>query len=181
MDAIIFLSVKKHISILSGKTHASLNKVHVDLCAKLHAVLELMLVVGLSTLRLNVLLNGIDLRLVLNQFFLNVVQTVVDLRLENLILFGIVSHTVVSHLLRETVLIRFQEGANRGQPNLFVVELGLQVVGLCELVVHIVFHCADFVGGLSHFLMDSTLQVFNLFEIIVDGLLLHLEPGSGGL
>jgi hypothetical protein len=57
----------------SGEGHASLDKVHVDFGTELHAVLELVLVVGLGALRLNVLLDGVDLRLVLNQLLLNVV------------------------------------------------------------------------------------------------------------
>ena len=52
--------------IISCKRHTSLDKIHIDLGTELHAVLELVLIVGLSSLRLNILLDSIDLRLVLN-------------------------------------------------------------------------------------------------------------------
>ena len=88
---------------------------------------------------------------------------------------------MIGHLLRETVLISFQECANRRQTNFLIVELGFEVIRLRELIVHIIFHGADFLSGLCHLLMDPALKILDFFEIIVDGLLLHLEPSSGGL
>ena len=100
MFAIIFkdISIDPFIS-LSCKTHAPFDEIHIDLRTELHAVLELVLVIGLGALGLDVLLDGIDLRLVLNQLLLNVIQSVVDFRLQDLVLLGIVPHRVVSHLL----------------------------------------------------------------------------------
>ena len=77
---------------VSRECHASLDQVHVDLAAQVHAVLELVLVVALCSLCFDVLLNRIDLRLVLNQLLLDVVQSVVDLALKNLVLFGVMLH-----------------------------------------------------------------------------------------
>jgi len=58
-----------------------------------------MLIVALGSLGLNVLLDGIDLALILDKLLLNVVQPVVDLRLQNLILLGVVLDRVESDLL----------------------------------------------------------------------------------
>ena len=84
---------------VSGQAHASLDEIHVDLGAHLHAVLELVLVVALCSLGLDVLLDGVDLGLVLDQLLLDVVESVVDLVAEDLVLLGVVLHGVVSHLL----------------------------------------------------------------------------------
>jgi hypothetical protein len=88
---------------------------------------------------------------------------------------------VIGHLLRETILISFQECTNRRQTNFLIVELGFEVISLRELIVHIIFHSADFLSGLCHFLMDPALKILHFFEIIVNCLLLDLEPCSGGL
>ena len=58
-----------------------------------------MLIVALGSLGLNVLLDGIDLALILDKLLLNVVQPVVDLRLQNLVLLGVVLDRVESDLL----------------------------------------------------------------------------------
>lgn len=136
------------------------------------------MVVALGSLRLNVLLDGVDLALVLDQLLLDVVQTVVDLRLKDLVLLGVVPHRVVSHLLRKPVFVRFQESPDRGQALLLSIELHLQVVSLRELVIHVVLHRADLLAGLVHFFVDSSFEVLYLLKIVVDGLLLDLEPGS---
>ena len=88
---------------------------------------------------------------------------------------------MVSYLFGETILISFQECANRRQTNFFIVELGFEIIGLRELIVHIILHSGDFFSGLCHLLMDPALEVLHFFQIIVDGLLLNLEPSSGGL
>lgn len=77
---------------MSGQAHASLDEIHVDLRAHLHAVLELVLVVALGSLGLDVLLDGVDLRLVLDQLLLDVVQSVVNLVSKDLVLLRIVLH-----------------------------------------------------------------------------------------
>jgi hypothetical protein len=126
--------------VLSSKTHASLNDVHIDLRTKLHAILELVLIVRLSSLALNVLLNGINLRLILNKFLFNIVQTVVNLRLQDLVFLGVMSHAVVSNLLRQAVFVGFQEGSDGSEANLLIVELALQVVSFGEFVLHVILH-----------------------------------------
>ena len=70
-----------------------------------HTVLERTLVVGLGTLCLDVLLDRVDLRLVLNQLLLDVIQSIVNVALEDLILLRVVLHRMVCHLLLETWLV----------------------------------------------------------------------------
>ena len=65
-----------------------------------------MLVVALCTLRLDVLLDGVDLRLVLDQLLLDVVQAVVDFTLQNLVLLGVMLHRVEGNLLCKSILVR---------------------------------------------------------------------------
>lgn len=60
--------------------------------AKAHAVLEGALVVRLCTLRLDVLLDRIDLRLILDQLLLDIIQSVVDVALQDLVLLGVMLH-----------------------------------------------------------------------------------------
>ena len=89
--------------------HTSLDEVHVDVTAQLHAVLELLLIVGLGTLGLNVLLDGIDLALVVDQLFLDVVQSIVDVGLKNLVLLRVVLHLMIRDLLVETDAVHVEE------------------------------------------------------------------------
>ena len=99
MSWIIHIRVQlKHHSL---NAEALLDQVKVDVMAEGHAILEGTLVVRLCSLCLYVLLNGIDLRLILDEFLLNIVQSNVDVALKNLVLLGVVLHRVVSHLLRE--------------------------------------------------------------------------------
>ena len=80
------------MSAFSSQSHTSLNEVHVDFSTQMHAVLELVLVVALRPLRLDVLLNSIDLRLVLNQLLLDIVQPVINLILEDLVFHFVMVH-----------------------------------------------------------------------------------------
>jgi hypothetical protein len=98
---------------------ALFNKVHVDLSADLHALLVLRLVVRLSTSGFDVLLDGVDLALVLDQFLLDIVKTLVNITLHDLIFLSIMLHRVVSHLSLQTVLVLVQELLDVGHPNFF--------------------------------------------------------------
>ena len=71
----------------------------------MHAVLELVLVVALRPLRLDILLDRVNLRLILNQLLLDVVQPIVDLVLQNLVFHFVVVHRLVCDLLRKAVLV----------------------------------------------------------------------------
>ena len=93
--------------------HASLDEVHVDVTTQLHAVLELLLIVGLGALGLNVLLDGIDLALVVNQLLLDVVQSIVDVGLQNLVLLRVVLHLMICDLLVETDTVHVEESLDK--------------------------------------------------------------------
>jgi hypothetical protein len=69
----------------------------------------LLLIVRLGTLRLNVLLNGVDLALVVDQLLLNIVQSIVDVGLQDLVLLRVVLHLMVRHLLVEADSVHVQE------------------------------------------------------------------------
>ena len=68
--------------------------------------MELRLIVRLSALRFNVLLNSVNLRLVHDQLLLNVIELVVDVALQDKVLLGVMAHGMVCGLLRETMLVR---------------------------------------------------------------------------
>jgi len=140
--------------------------------------LELALVVGFCALGLYVLLDGVDLRLILDQLLLDVVQAVVDLGLENLVLLGVVLHRVVRNLLAEPISISIQEFLDLAKSYLFLIKLDFEIIGLGELVGHIILHLRNLVLSLLHFLMDSALKVLDFLQILVDLVLLDSKSGS---
>lgn len=142
----------------SGQTHASLNEVQVYLFTNLHAVLELVLVIGLGALGLDVLLDGVDLRLILDQLLLDVVQPVVDLVTKDLILLRIVLNGVQTNLLVQVDLVDLDKLSDSVQARLLALEVRLQLVGLRELVVHVVFHVRALLLGVLHLLVDTRLE-----------------------
>lgn len=164
-------------STLSGQAHASLDEVHVDLGAHLHAVLELVLVVALCSLRLDVLLDCVDLRLVLDQLLLDVVQPVVDLVSQDLVLLGVVLHRVVSNLLREADLVHLDELLHLVEADLLPLEVRPQLVGLGELVAHVILHIRTFLLCILHLVVDTSLQRLHFLEVVLDLLFLNLETG----
>ena len=82
-----------------------LDDLAIDVGAHVHTRLEVTLVVAFSALGLNILLDAVNLRLVSNQALLNIVQTVVDIRLEDLVLASVVLDGVVSGLLSQLRLV----------------------------------------------------------------------------
>jgi len=58
-----------------------------------------------------------------------------------------------------------------------LVELCFQLVGLGEFIVDVVCQLLHPLLGLLHFLLDSAFQVFDFFEVLLDGILLHAESG----
>lgn len=85
-------------SSFSCNRQTSFKQVGVDLRTNLHAVLELVLVVALGSFRFDILLDGVDLRLVLNQFLLDVIQPIVYVTLQNFVLFRVVLHRMETNL-----------------------------------------------------------------------------------
>lgn len=137
-------AVCRNVSSFSGHLHASLDKIHVDVTTQLHAVLELLLIVGLGALRLNVLLDSINLALVVDQLLLDVIQSVVDVRLQNLVLLRVVLHLMVSYLFVETDTIHVEETLDESKAHLLLFELILQIVCLREFIRHLVLHLLNF-------------------------------------
>ena len=67
------------------------------------------LIVTLGTLRLNVLLNRVNLTFVANQALLDLVKPVVDVTLQNLVLPSFVLHGTVISLLAQLRLVAFHQ------------------------------------------------------------------------
>ena len=149
--------------------------------AQAHAVLEGALVVGLGALRLDVLLDRVDLGLVLDQLLLDVIQSVVDVALQYLVFLRIMLHRVVSHLLLQPRLVLGEEGADLSETHLFPIEVDLEVVGASELVGHLVLHLPDLLSHLLHLLLNAALEGLDLLEIVLALLQLDLESSVGGL
>ena len=143
------------------------DEVEVDFVAQPHAILEGALVVGLGAFGLDVLLDGVNLRLVLDQLLLDVVQTDIDVTLQDLVLLSVVLHRVVGHLTLQAWLVLGQEGPDRGEPHFFPVEVDLQLIRAGELVGHLVLHLTDFFSHLLHLLLDAALQRFDLLQVVL--------------
>jgi hypothetical protein len=154
-------------SRVSLHAEALLDEVEVDLVAEAHAVLESRLVVRLGPLGLDVLLNRVDLRLVLDQLLLDIIQPVVDVTLQYLILLGVMLHRVISHLLLQAGFVLSKEGSDLRESDLFPVEIDLEVVRARELVGHLVLHLPDLLRHLLHLLLNATLESLDLLQIIL--------------
>lgn len=63
------------------------------------------LVVRFGALCFNILLNAVNLGLIADQALLDIVKSVVNIRLQNLVLAGVVLHSVVSSLLSKLGLV----------------------------------------------------------------------------
>ena len=120
-----------------------------------------MLVVALGPLGLDVLLDGVDLALVLNQFLLDVIKPVVNLALQDLILLGVVLDRVESDFLGQPLLVGLQELPDFAHSRLFVIKLLLEVVSVLEFDVDVRVHRFNFELSLLHLLPDAALEVFH--------------------
>ena len=120
-------------------------------------LLELGLIVRLSSLSLNILLNGIYLGFVDDELLFNFIELVVYLILKNKILFSIVTHCVVSRLLREAVFVLLDKFLDDDKPCLFFLESSLELVCLCKLVRHLIFHFLNLLAILLHFFVNTSL------------------------
>ena len=167
-----------HHFFSSGHSHTSLDEVHVDLLTELHAVRELLLVIRFSSLSLDVLLDRINLRLVLDQLLLDVIQHVVDGRLQDLVLLGVVLHLMISNLTLEVGPVDLKEFLNDLQSLLLLLELLVQLIGLSELVLHFVFHRLNLSGANFLLVMDSLVEILHFLQVRLG--LLFLDSQSGG-
>ena len=157
-----------------SQTKTSLDEIHVDFSADVHAVLELTLIIAFGSLCLNVLLNSVDLRLVLDEFLFDFIESVVDRALQKLVLLGITSHRVECHLLLQTLLIYLQEVLDLLHAVLLLSELCFETIGSSELVIHFILHLLNFLFSLLHFFLNSSFKILHLLEIALDCLTLNL-------
>jgi hypothetical protein len=127
----------------------------------------------LGTLGFDVLLNGVDLRLVGDEALLGLVEPVVNVALDDLVFASIVAHCVVGRLLGETVLVHSDELLDVHQALLIVFKLLGQVVGRWEFVQHFVLHLLDALRVLLQLSLDRALQVLVLKQVLVA--LLHFD------
>jgi len=132
------------------------------------------LIVRLSTLGLDILLDSIDLGLVFDKLLLNIVQPVVDITGENRVLLGVVLDRVVSYLFSQTILVDLQEVPDVSESHLFLVKLSLDIISFGEFVRNIVVHLVNLFLSLLHFLVNSELKTLDLLEILIDVIFLNL-------
>ena len=131
----------------------------VDLISEMNGLLHLLLIVRLGAFSLNILLDAVDSRLVGDQTLLNLVETVVDLVLEDHITAGIVLHRVVSSLLSNTSSIRADLLADRSETNFLILVVSCEIVKAGELVRHLILHALDILAIDLHFFVHTSLEI----------------------
>ena len=144
-------------------------------------LLHLLLVVRLSTLGLNVLLNTINGRFILDQTFLNLIQSVVDLVLEDHVAASVVLHRVISRLLSDSSPVGTDLLANRLQALLLSLMGSLELIDSSELVGHFILHAVDVLAIDFHLLIHATFKICNLFQVTLSGLNFDLQRSSSTL
>ena len=157
--------------------HGLLDHFRVDISVQLHAVLEVTPVVRLRAFRLDVLLNRVDLALVANQAFLDLVEPVVDVRLQNLVLDRVVLDPVVGRLVNQLSLVLADQAADHNDALLLLFKVLTKLVEPAELVLHFVFHPGDALLNCFHFFVNSRFKRAYLFEVSHPVLLLDSELG----
>ena len=160
---------------------ALLNDFGVDLSDQLHALLEVVLVVLLGTLRFDVLLDRVDLAFVGYQSLLLLVQPVVDVRRENLVLARVVLHRVVRRLLAQPTLVLANDGPDVHESLLLSVKLLLEHIGARELVLEFIFHLVDRLLVLLQLRLDRVLQMLVLVAVLPARLDFRLQLGRSAL
>jgi len=141
--------------LLHSHVHRFLDDLVVNILAELHAVLEILVVVGVGTARFNVLVDSVDLRFVSNEALLDLVQTAVDFTLVQLILLSIVLHAVICHLLCEAVFVSENELLNNYQALLLVFEVFSDLIGSCKLIGNVIFHLVYALSHLAKLVFNS--------------------------
>jgi hypothetical protein len=164
----------------SGR-QALLDYLCVDFRNQLDGLVEMGLIVLLGTLSLDVLLDGVDLRLVGYQSLLLLVKPVVDVALKNLVLSCVVFHRMVRRLLAKSYLILADELFDVHKPLLFKLEILAKLVSLWKLVLEFVLHLLHARHILLELHLDSALQVLVLRQILFARFNFDLELGSSTL
>ena len=154
-----------------------LDDLGVDLTTQVDAFFELRLVIGLLTLCFDVLLDSVDLGLIHDEFLLNVVESVVDVILQDLVLGGVVLHGVVGRLLLDAILVFGNEHSDDFESHLLIRKLSLERSGPRELVCHFIFHASDRFCVLLHFLVNTAFKIFDLLKVLLSCLNFNLKRG----
>ena len=137
----------------------------IDLVAQKDRLLHRFLIVRLSTLGLDVLLDTINGGLVSNKALLDFVESVIDLVLKNHVTASIVLHSVVSRLLGDTGTVGTNLTTNRHKSLLFSFVLSLQIIDAGELVCHLILHAFDVLAVNEHLVIHATFKICNLLQI----------------
>lgn len=141
-------------------------------------LLHLLLVVRLSTLGLNILLDTIDGRFILDQTFLDLIQSIVDLVLEDHVAASVVLHRVISRLLGDSSPVGTHLLANRLQALLLGLVGSLELIDSGELVRHFILHSVDVLAIDFHLLIHATFKICDLLQVTLSGLNFDLQRGS---
>lgn len=103
-------------------------------------MLHLLLIVALCPLGFNVLLNGVNLTFIDDQLLLNVVQTVVNVILEDHVAACVVFHRVICRLLAQPISGCLHKCLDSLESVLFVFVIGHKLVRPGKFVGHFVLH-----------------------------------------
>ena len=98
------------------------------------------MIVRLGTLGLDVLLDGVNLRLVRGQDLLDIVESLVDVVLEDHISASVMLHSVIGGLLRQSHLVPADKLTDIQEFLLLSFMLCLQLAYLGELILHLIAH-----------------------------------------
>ncbi len=140
-----------------------LNDFSVNVCTQLHALLKVATIVTLSALCFNVLLDRINLAFVTNQSFLNFIETVVNVTLQDLVLTSVMTHSVIGRLLAQWWLVLANHILDHLETLLLLLKPWLQIFHLGKLVLHLIFHFVNTIRNSIHFLINSRFKISNLF------------------
>ena len=139
------------------------------------------MVVGFGALGLDVLLDAVNGRFVRNQSFLDLVQAIVDLVLEDHVAPSVMLHRMVRRLLRKRGAVLAHLAPDRLETLLFSLVVGLELLGFGELVGHLVLHAVDVLVVHLHLFVHAALQVGDLLEIGLARVDFDLERGGSAL
>jgi len=139
------------------------------------------LVVRLGSLSLDILLDSIDLRLISNKSLLNIVESLIDVMLQDHVPSSVMFHGMVSRLLGQSNLVLSNHLLDINKFLLFSFMLSLKLTYLGELVLHFISHPINILLIGVHFFVHSAFKILDLFKILGSGLNLNLQLSSGTL
>jgi len=121
------------------------------------------------------------LGLIADQALFNLIETVVNITLQNLILAGVMTNTMVIRLLLQVLLVLADELTDDLESLLLLLELLLKLIDLSEFVLHLVLHLVHAISDSLHFLVDPGLKVADLLQVSGPSLDFDLKFGCGHL